>query len=64
MKVKIDYNRCVGAATCVEICPEVFELKEDGLAQVKQESPDSNLYDAIKEACEECPTEAIIVEET
>ena len=63
MKVRIDHNRCIGAATCVEICPEVFELREDGLAQLKEESLEPSLYDAVLEAAEECLAEAIIVEE-
>ena len=63
MKVEVDYSRCIGAGTCVEICPDVFELRDDGLAQVKQSNPNDGLSDAVKEAVEECPTAAILIEE-
>lgn len=62
MKVRIDYNRCIGALKCVEICPEVFEPREDGLAEVKIEVVPEELCDKVKEAAEECPTQAVIME--
>ncbi len=35
MKVWIDQDLCTGDGLCVEICPPVFELADDGLAYVK-----------------------------
>ena len=28
MKPVVDYDECTGCATCVELCPEVFELRD------------------------------------
>ena len=63
MKPKIIVDECIGDGICEEICPEVFELRDDGLAYVIEEEPDNQLNDKIEEAIEECPTSAIVVEE-
>ena len=31
MKVKIDYDLCMGDKNCNKVCPEVFEYDEDQL---------------------------------
>ena len=33
MKVSIDKSKCIDCATCVGICPEVFEIKDDGTVE-------------------------------
>lgn len=63
MRAKINHDECIGDGICEEICPEVFELRDDGLAYVINEEPEDDLDDKIEEAVEECPTSAIIVEE-
>lgn len=63
MKPKINHDECIGDGICEEICPEVFELRDDGLAYVINEEPDESLKDKIEEAIEECPTSAISLEE-
>ncbi len=60
-KVWIDEDACTGCGICEDSCPEVFEL--DDIAMVK-ENVDFNEYEEeIKEAVEECPSEAINYEE-
>lgn len=63
MKPKIDQDLCIGDGICEEVCPEVFELRDDGLAYVINEEPDDSLDATVQEAIESCPTEAIIDEE-
>ncbi|HEB12936.1 MAG TPA: ferredoxin [Actinobacteria bacterium] len=63
MKTKIIHDECIGDGICEEICPEVYELRDDGLAYVIDEAPDEGLNDKIEEAIEECPTSAIVIEE-
>jgi len=36
MKVWIDQDLCTGDGLCAEICPEVFVMKNDGLAYVQE----------------------------
>jgi ferredoxin len=62
MKVKIDNDACVGDGTCVEMCPEVFEM-EGELAVVKVDKIPGELEEKVKEAANDCPVEAIIIEE-
>ncbi len=58
-KPVIDHDECIGDGLCEQICPEVFELREDGLAYVINENPGEDLKSRIDEAIEECPTGAI-----
>ena len=55
-EVSVDEN-CVACGSCVEVCPEVFELGDD-LAIVKK-GADLSLDAKIIEAAEACPVEAI-----
>jgi ferredoxin len=54
-------DTCVGCRSCVEICPEVFEL-EGELATI-QKGADLSLDKKIIEAAEACPVEAIHCEQ-
>ena len=62
MKVSINKEDCVGCGLCVDDCPDVFEMQED-VAAVKVEEVPENLVNAVKEAAENCPVDAIIVSE-
>lgn len=58
MKLEVDKNICIGCGACQAICPDVFEIEEDGLAAVKGNIDDTNKEDAI-DAKEGCPVAAI-----
>ncbi len=62
MKVRIDEDVCVACELCVETCPAVFEMK-DGMSHVKVDVVPADAEECAKEAAEECPVEAIIIEE-
>jgi len=61
MKVSID-DSCVACEKCVEACPDVFEMG-DGIAEVKAAAVPAKHEDAVRQAAEECPVEAIVVQE-
>jgi len=60
MKVKIE-DTCTACGLCVDTCPDVFEMGSD-LAQVIDEEVPPEFEDAVQQATDECPAEAIIVE--
>ena len=62
MKVRVNEEACVGDETCVEICPEIFEMEGD-VAVTKMEEVPEDLEGACKEAAESCPVEAILIDE-
>jgi ferredoxin len=42
MKVWIDQDLCTGDGLCVEICPDLFFMSDDGLAYVKDRGEKGN----------------------
>ncbi len=67
MKVKINKDTCVMCGSCVAICPEVFEMKDDGSVDVKAEFQnvditDASLIEKVKQAQVACPVMAIETE--
>jgi ferredoxin len=62
MKVTVDYNVCASTGACMQVCPEVFEVRSDGYLYVLQESPGDELRDKVQTAADMCPTAAITVE--
>ena len=63
MRPEVDQSLCIGDGICQDICPEVFELRDDDLAYVINENPAPDLYDRVREAADACPTSAIIIHE-
>lgn len=62
MKVKINKNACIGCGSCAAICPEVFEIDDEGIAKVTVEKVEENQLNDATEASENCPTSAIEIE--
>lgn len=71
MKVWIDRDKCIGAAPCIAIVPNVFELDDEGKAVVKEEAIKESdgekhyikgeLADdaTLKMGAEACPVQAV-----
>ena len=59
MKVQVDANVCAGFGVCVGLCPEVFELHDDGYAVVRVEEVPPEHEDAVHQAVSHCPARAI-----
>ncbi len=57
--VKIDKNTCIGCGACATTCSEVFEMNNNGKAQVKAKADTKKNAKCIKEAIENCPVNAI-----
>jgi ferredoxin len=60
MNVKIT-DDCTLCGLCEETCPEVFTMG-DNKAEVKENPVPAELESKVREAAENCPVSAIIVE--
>jgi ferredoxin len=60
MKVSIDADLCTGCGACSDDVPDVFVMGDDIAEVIKPDVP-ADLEDAVKEAAENCPVEAITV---
>ena len=63
MKVTVDYDVCASTGACMQVCPEVFEVRSDGYLYVLQEEPSAELHERVREAADLCPTAAISLED-
>jgi ferredoxin len=62
MRVSIDYELCTGVGACEQVCPEVFQMRDDGLAEVVDPCPHETLWEAVYRAQEACPEDAVVIE--
>lgn len=61
MNVRIDADLCTACGLCTDDVPDVFKMGDD-VAEVIQADVTGDLEDAVKDAADSCPSEAIIVE--
>jgi ferredoxin len=59
MKVHVDKHVCAGFGVCLGLCPEVFELHEDGYSIVRVSEVPPKFEDAVRQAVSQCPASAI-----
>jgi len=62
MKAFVDPELCTGCGLCVDTCQDVFEQTGD-VARVKVSPVPKKAEEDCKRAAEECPVEAIKIEE-
>lgn len=62
MKAHVDKSGCIACELCVETCPEVFRIGDDGLAEAYAEVG-AALSDSAAEARDNCPVAVISLEE-
>ena len=60
-KIIIDRSLCIGAASCVVLAPDVYELDQESKAVVID--ADAADFETILQAAQSCPTNAIIIED-
>lgn len=60
-KLVVDQDLCIGCGTCSALCPKVFKMKDDGKADVIDQTADTP--ENIQNAIDSCPTNSIKWEE-
>ncbi|MDP4110335.1 MAG: ferredoxin [Bacillota bacterium] len=63
MTAHIDREGCISCGLCIDTCPNVFQLADDGLAEVYVDEIPKEDEDMAVEAQENCPVSVITVEE-
>ncbi len=53
-------DTCIGCGACTAVCPEVFDLNADGLAENIVGEVPAELEASAAEAAAACPVEAIV----
>ena len=59
MRVIVDYDLCEGNGICMQLVPEVFEVRDDGDLYVLAERPAETLRARLADAVRSCPRGAI-----
>ncbi|MFH1063670.1 MAG: ferredoxin [Candidatus Woesearchaeota archaeon] len=59
VKIEHDHDTCIGCGACVNICPDNWEMADDGKSHCKNTSPDS--LGCNQEAADACPVQCIHV---
>lgn len=60
MEVEINRDGCISCGLCESTCPEVFQIADDGLAEVINQPTDDTM-ELAKEAADNCPVSVIEV---
>ena len=59
MKVVVNRDACIGCGACEALCPEVFQIDDEGLSKVICDDFPAEVEAKVTEAEEGCPTSAI-----
>jgi ferredoxin len=59
MRVTVDSDRCRGHGVCWALCPQVFDLTDDGYSVVLVDDVPAEHEDAVRAAVLQCPERAI-----
>ena len=61
MKVRIDPDLCTACGLCTDDVPDVFTMGDEEAEVLKADVP-TEFEDAVQDAVDSCPAEAIFVE--
>lgn len=61
-KIKVIRSLCIGAASCVAVSPNIFQLDNESKAVIQENG--SDIPENILMAAQSCPTKAIVIIDT
>lgn len=61
MKATIDREGCISCGLCASTCPEVFQMADDGRAEVCADPVPESVEDAAAEVRDSCPVSVIMI---
>jgi ferredoxin len=63
-KIEFEKDKCIGATSCVDRCPDNWEIQSDGKAAFKTEEITEEQLALNMEAAQACPVQAIHIVNT
>jgi ferredoxin len=63
MKIVFDKDRCKLHAQCRGAAPELFDFAPDGSLVILDETPPEELREALQDAVDACPEQALSIED-
>ena len=63
MRVVVDFDLCESNAICMQIAPDVFEVRDDDFLSVLEENPGEDRRAVVEQAVQRCPKQAISLED-
>ena len=63
MRVVVDFDHCESNAICMQIAPDIFEVRDDDFLYVLNETPSEDRRSKLEESVQRCPKQAISIEE-
>ncbi|HUN56779.1 MAG TPA: ferredoxin [Candidatus Binataceae bacterium] len=62
-KIVVDYDRCESNARCMQVAPEIFEVRDDDKLYLLDETPPESARKRVLEAVRVCPKQALSIVE-
>jgi len=62
MKIVVDFDLCESNAVCMQIAPDLFEVRDDDFLYVLNEQPGDDDRARVEECVQRCPKQAISIE--
>ena len=63
MREVVDFDLCESNAICMQIAPDIFEVRDDDFLYVLNETPSEDRRSNLEESVQRCPKQAISIEE-
>ncbi len=57
MEVVVHQDQCIGCGLCESICPEVFRMTDDNVAEAYHQPEE--ITDTVQDAVDSCPVSCI-----
>lgn len=60
-RITVDFDLCESNAVCMDVAPDLFEVRDDDFLYVLNETPDPDRRAAAEDAAARCPKQAISI---